>query len=125
MDFDGIRQDGTLYVANVSRGKDSTAMLFAIEKLGWPLDGIVSVDVWATKTIPAELPPMVAFKDEWDKKVLERFGVPVTRLCAKDKEGNLKSYEDILACEVQREQEDGPRLRRTIQTRRRGTHRQR
>ena len=80
--FDGQRQPNTIYVANTSRGKDSTAMLRAIQLLGWPLDMIVSVDIWATQDIPAELPPMVAFKDEYDKKVLDAFGVQVTRLCA-------------------------------------------
>lgn len=84
--FDGIRQPNTLYVANTSRGKDSTAMLRAIQLMGWPLDMICSVDVWATDTIPAELPPMVAFKDEYDKKVLEWLGIPVTRLCATKRE---------------------------------------
>lgn len=96
--FDGIRQPNTLYVANTSRGKDSTAMLRAIQLMGWPLDMICSVDVWATDTIPAELPPMVAFKDEYDKKVLDWFGIPVTRLCA-TKKGTEKqeklTYEDI------------------------------
>lgn len=84
--FDGIRQPNTIYVANTSRGKDSTAMLRAIQLMGWPLDMICSVDVWATDTIPAELPPMVAFKDEYDKKVLEWLGISVTRLCATKRE---------------------------------------
>ena len=92
--FDGIRQPNTIYVASVSRGKDSTAMLRAIQLMGWPLDAIYSVDIWATQDIPAELPPMVAFKEEWDKKVLEWFGVPVTRLCAM-KDGKKVSYNDI------------------------------
>ena len=82
MIFDGIRQPDTLYVANTSRGKDSTAMLRDIQIMGWPLDMIVSVDIWFDDETPAELPPMVAFKDEYDKKVLDWFGVPVTRLCA-------------------------------------------
>ena len=84
--FDGQRKPNTIYVASVSRGKDSTAMLRAIQLMGWPLDAIYSVDIWATQDIPAELPPMVAFKDEWDKKVLEWFGVPVTRCCAVKRE---------------------------------------
>jgi hypothetical protein len=46
--FDGIRQPDTLYVASVSRGKDSTAMLRAIQLMGWPLDMICAVDIWAT-----------------------------------------------------------------------------
>ena len=61
-------------------------MLRAIQLMGWPLDMICSVDIWATETIPAELPPMVKFKDEYDQKVLDWFGVPVTRLCAVKRE---------------------------------------
>lgn len=68
--FDGARQPNTIYCASVSRGKDSTAMLRAIQLLGWPLDVIVSADIWATDDIPAELPPMVEFKDKWDAKCL-------------------------------------------------------
>lgn len=84
--FDGERQPDTIYVANVSRGKDSTAMLRAIRLMGWPLDAVVAVDIWATQDIPAELPPMVEFKEEWDKKCLENFGIPVTRLYATKRE---------------------------------------
>lgn len=100
--FDGIRQPNTLYVANTSRGKDSTAMLRAIQLMGWPLDMICSVDVWATDTIPAELPPMVAFKDEYDKKVLDWFGIPVTRLCAtkRERERERKTESVIHNCRM-------------------------
>jgi hypothetical protein len=97
--FDGERQPNTLYVASVSRGKDSTAMLRAIQLMGWPLDMIASVDIWATDDIPAELPPMVAFKDEWDAKCLEQFGVPVTRLCA------TRKVSDSQNVKVERERE--------------------
>lgn len=93
--FDGQRQPDTLYVASVSRGKDSTAMLRAIQIMGWPLDYIISVDIWATQDIPAELPPMVAFKDKWDDMCAKLFGIPVTRICAQKKDGSGKlSYED-------------------------------
>lgn len=61
-------------------------MLRAIQLMGWPLDMICSVDIWFDENTPAELPPMVAFKDDYDAKVLERFGVPVTRLCATKRE---------------------------------------
>lgn len=84
--FDGQRQPNTIYVASTSRGKDSTAMLRAIQLMGWPLDMICAVDIWATQDIPAELPPMVAFKDEYDQKVMDWFGIPVTRLCATKRE---------------------------------------
>lgn len=92
--FDGVRQPNTLYVASTSRGKDSTAMLRAIELLGFPLDAIVSVDIWFDENTPAELPPMVAFKDEYDRKVLERFGVPVTRVCAHKRERERERRDD-------------------------------
>ena len=106
--FDGQRQPETIYVANTSRGKDSTAMLRAIQLLGWPLDMIVSVDVWATQDIPAELPPMVAFKDEYDKKVLDPVGIPVTRLCA------TRSQTVQVERERERERERESILRRSV-----------
>lgn len=72
-----------LYVADVSRGKDSTAMLEAIRLLGLPLDAIVAVDIWFDDETPGELPYMVDFKNEWDRKCFERYGIPVTRLRTK------------------------------------------
>lgn len=50
------------HILSLSYGKDSLACLGAIEQLGWPLDRIVHAEVWATDTIPADLPPMVEFK---------------------------------------------------------------
>lgn len=50
------------HILSLSYGKDSLACLGAIEQLGWPLDRIVHAEVWATDTIPADLPPMVCFK---------------------------------------------------------------
>ena len=47
------------YILSLSYGKDSLACLGAIEELGWPLDRIVHAEVWATDTIPADLPQMV------------------------------------------------------------------
>lgn len=58
-------------------GKDSIACLGAIEELGWPLDRIVHAEVWATDTIPADLPPMVEFKEKADKIIKERWGIEV------------------------------------------------
>lgn len=108
--FDGVRQPNTLYVANTSRGKDSTAMLRAIQLMGWPLDAICAIDIWATDTIPAELPPMVAFKDEYDEKVLEWFGIPVTRLCATKREREREcrlSYADMFHRKLERGKHTG------------------
>lgn len=51
--------ENTRHILSLSYGKDSLACLEAIRQLGWPLDGIVHAEVWATDTIPADLPPMV------------------------------------------------------------------
>ena len=66
--------DGKQRVLSLSYGKDSMACLGAIEQLGWPLDRIVTADVWANDTIPADLPPMVEFKGYADRVILERYG---------------------------------------------------
>ena len=65
------------HILSLSYGKDSLACLGAIEKLGWPLDRIVHAEVWATDTIPADLPPMVEFKAKADRIILERWGIEV------------------------------------------------
>ena len=69
--------DGKTRVLSLSYGKDSMACLGALEELQWPLDRIVTADVWATDTIPADLPPMVEFKDYADKVILERYEIEV------------------------------------------------
>ena len=69
--------DGKTRVLSLSYGKDSMACLGALEELDWPLDRIVTADVWATDTIPADLPPMVEFKDYADRIILERYGIEV------------------------------------------------
>lgn len=65
------------HILSLSYGKDSLACLGAIEKLGWPLDRIVHAEIWATDTIPADLPPMVDFKAKADKIIKERWGIEV------------------------------------------------
>ena len=75
--------DGKTRVLSLSYGKDSMACLGALEELGWPLDRIVTADVWATDTIPADLPPMVEFKDYADKAIKERYGIEVEHYRAK------------------------------------------
>lgn len=71
------------HVLSLSYGKDSLACLGAIEELGWPLDRIVHAEVWATDTIPADLPPMVEFKAKADKIILDRWGIEVEHVSAK------------------------------------------
>ena len=77
------------HVLSLSYGKDSLACLGAIEQLGWPLDRIVHAEVWATDTIPADLPPMIEFKAKADKIIRERWGIEVEHVRAK------RSYEDL------------------------------
>lgn len=77
----------TIYVLSLSYGKDSLACLGAIEKLGLPLDRIVHAEVWATETIPADLPPMVEFKKKADKIIKERYGIEVEHVFATKKNG--------------------------------------
>ena len=80
------------YVLNLSYGKDSLACLEAIKQLGYPLDRIVHVEVWATDTIPADLPPMVEFKKYADKIIKERYGYTVEHICAM-RNGKKLTYE--------------------------------
>ena len=72
----------TICVANVSYGKDSLAMLRAIKLLGLPLHRIIHSEVWATDTIPADLPPMVEFKKHADAIIKDLYGIEVEHICA-------------------------------------------
>ena len=71
------------HILSLSYGKDSLAALGAIEQLGWPLNRIVHAEVWATDTIPADLPPMVEFKHKADEIILERWGIQVEHVRSK------------------------------------------
>ena len=68
------------HILSLSYGKDSLACLGAIEELGLPLDRIVHAEVWATETIPADLPPMVEFKTKADRIIKEKWGIEVERV---------------------------------------------
>lgn len=70
------------HILSLSYGKDSLACLGAIEQLGLPLDRIIHAEVWATDTIPADLPPMVEFKKKADAIIKERYGIEVERVSA-------------------------------------------
>lgn len=84
----------TEHILFCSYGKDSLGCLGAIEQLGWPLDRIVHAEIWATSTIPADLPPMVEFKKKADRIIRERWGIVVEHIQAK-RGGQPISYEDI------------------------------
>ena len=65
------------YIASISYGKDSIVIPELCMKYGLPLNRIVTVDIMATTTLYADLPPMVAFKKKADKIIKERYGIEV------------------------------------------------
>lgn len=83
------------YILSLSYGKDSLACLGAIEKLGWPLDRIIHAEVWATDTIPADLPMMVEFKQYADEEIKRRWGIRVEHICARNADGTKRTYEQL------------------------------
>lgn len=89
-----MRGDLLEHILSLSYGKDSLACLGAIEQLGWPLDRIVHAEVWATDTIPADLPPMVEFKAKADKIIKERWGIEVEHVCAMNN-GKKTTYDKV------------------------------
>lgn len=80
------REVNTQYVLSLSYGKDSLACLEAIRLLDLPLDRIIHAEVWATDTIPADLPPMVEFKAKADAIIKERYGITVEHVSAVKRE---------------------------------------
>lgn len=81
------------HIASLSYGKDSLAMLEAIHRLGYPLDEIVHVEIWATDTISANLPPVVEFKRHADRIIKERYGLDVRHVCATNEDGSKRTFE--------------------------------
>lgn len=91
-----VQSQDTQYVLSLSYGKDSMASIYVVkEVLGWPLNRIVTADVWATDTIPADPPPMVEFKGEADETIKKRWGIEVEHFCARDKTGEKVTYEKL------------------------------
>ena len=70
-------------------------MLEVIHSRGLPLDRITTTDVWATETISANLPPVEAFKEQMDQKILDLYRIEVEHLCARNKDGSKKTYEQM------------------------------
>lgn len=81
------------YIARISRGKDSLKMLDVILTRDLPLDRITTTEVWATDTIPAWLPPVTEFNDRVDEYIWKKYHIEVERLCARNKDGTKKTYE--------------------------------
>lgn len=76
------------YILSLSYGKDSLACLGALAELGWPLDRIIHSEMWATDTIPADLPPMVDFKAKADAIIRDRYGIEVEHYSATNIDGD-------------------------------------
>ena len=85
------RQPNTQYVLSYSYGKDSGACIHVVKDiLGWPLDRIVTADVWATKDIPAVLPEMWDWMQKADEEIYRRWGIRVEHFCATKKIGGVQ-----------------------------------
>lgn len=83
------------HIVRISYGKDSLKMLEVIKSRGLPLDRITTTDVWATDTISANLPPVEAFKERMDQRIWDMYRIEVEHLCAKNKDGSKKTYEQM------------------------------
>ena len=83
------------YIARISYGKDSLKMLDVIFTRNLPLDRITTTDVWATDTVSAGLPPMEEFKARMDERIWHLYRVDVEHLCARNKDGSKKTYEQM------------------------------
>lgn len=99
------------HILSLSYGKDSLACLGAIERLGWPLDRIIHAEVWATDTIPADLPPIVEFKAKADKIIKDRWGIEVEHVYATDNDAKL-TFERIFYRKRKSSRSDKPILPR-------------
>lgn len=92
-------------------------MLDVIFTRDLPLDRITTTDVWATDTISANLPPMEEFKARMDERIWNLYRVDVEHLCARNKDGSKKTYEQMFyhvpvrrsqTVQVERERESRP-----------------
>ena len=84
-----------IHIARVSYGKDSLKMLDVIVSRHLPLDRITTSDVWATDTISANLPPVEEFKARMDEVIWQKYRIEVEHLCARNKDGTKKTYEQM------------------------------
>lgn len=93
------QRENTEFVYNLSYGKDSMAGLHvAIDVLGIPISRIVHAEVWATDTIPADLPPMVEFKRWADGYIKGRWGLTVEHVYATRGGGSAPSVALSTSC---------------------------
>lgn len=77
------------YIASLSYGKDSIAMLEVIAEHKFSLDRIAHVEIMATSGVPADLPEVVQWKQYADEVIYKRYGIRVEHIRAE------KSFEDL------------------------------
>lgn len=89
------------HILSLSYGKDSLACLEACKLLGYPIDRVIHAEVWATDTIPADLPPMVEFKKKADKIIKDRYGLTVEHIVAtsRERERSCPSRNSSIPCD--------------------------
>ncbi len=85
----------TEHIARISMGKDSLKMLDVIITRGLPLDGVTTTDVWATDTLRAELPEVLESKERIEEKLWQMYRINVDHLCARNKDGTKRTYEQM------------------------------
>ena len=68
------------YVASLSFGKDSMAMIIKIKELGLPLDEVIYVDIMFDDDTSGETPEMASFITKAEKILKEKFNIEVTHL---------------------------------------------
>ena len=123
----------TEHIARISEGKDSLKMLDVIITRGLPLDRVTTTDVWATDTIRAELPPVLEAKERIEEKLWQMYRINVEHLCARNKDGSKKTYEQMfyhipvrrsqtVQVERERERETGSGPAQSSDSRICGTH---
>ena len=71
------------YVASISFGKDSLAMLIKIKELGMPLDEVIYCDIRFDEDISGEMPKMAEFIPKAEKILKEKYGITVRHLTYK------------------------------------------
>ena len=70
----------TKYIASVSFGKDSLAMLLKIIEHKLPLDEVVYCEPWFDDELSAEFPEMVDFIKEAERLLEKKFGIKVKHI---------------------------------------------
>lgn len=68
------------YIASISYGKDSLAMLIKLKELNYPIDEVLCVDVMFNESIPADKPEMVEFIKQADIILKDKFDVEVKHI---------------------------------------------